>query len=818
MSSPDGNQSPLHSKRKRSEDGSNQQISEAQTNISINKFLDSTDFDTPCSSPPNITPGSDDKPHDVPLHPNESLGRSPSVVWQHFKKVKVDGKDKVECNYCSRKLVGGAKNGTKHLHDHYRICPRRKSQDVGQMLLAGSKKYEDKKMTLTTYHFDQEKGRKDLATMIILHEYPLSMVDHYGFRRFCNSIQPLFKVVSRNTIKKDILNIYDIEKEKTMKLLNKNQGRVAITCDMWTANNQNKGYMTITTHFIDNSWVLQSRIIRFVYVPCPHTKEILSAVLVDSFYKWNIDRKLSTLTVDNCTTNDALIDDLLIKLPRNRLMLDGTLFHMRCCAHILNLIVQDGLSVIREAIEKIRESVGYWSASPKRVQRFEEASRQLCIPSSKKLALDCKTRWNSTYLMLETALIYREVFYRLKHREAQYKCLPSEDEWEMAQEICEKLQFFYISTLSFSGTQYPTANIYFPIICKLKIELSKWVICGKDVIEKMAKKMRDKFDKYWSVIHGIMGVAIVLDPRYKMGLLNFFFPKIYGDASKDEIGRIQKFCYDMLWEYQSKEGHYQAYGSSSSQRNVHNPSDYLEEYDIFMEQEVNNNEGKSELDHYLEEKVLPRTPDFDVLAWWKSNGPKYPTLQMIAKDILAIPVSTVASESAFSTGGRVVSPHRNSLHPETLEALMCSQNWLSTEIQGQGSCSANDQQYCTIFEDNDVDDEVSGDCEPSYHLRGNSIAGCKLVQALMGVKESLEDPHNILENWDRDSVDPCSWTMVTCSAENLVIGLLLQNNKSGPIPQEIGKLSRLHTLDLSNNFFTGKIPSSLSHLKSLEYL
>ncbi|KVI02610.1 Concanavalin A-like lectin/glucanase, subgroup [Cynara cardunculus var. scolymus] len=84
------------------------------------------------------------------------------------------------------------------------------------------------------------------------------------------------------------------------------------------------------------------------------------------------------------------------------------------------------------------------------------------------------------------------------------------------------------------------------------------------------------------------------------------------------------------------------------------------------------------------------------------------------------------------------------------------------------------------------------------------------VQALMGIKASLLDPHGVLENWDADSVDPCSWTMVTCSTESLVIGLLLQNNNiSGPIPEEIGKLKQLHTLDLSDNQFSSEIPSSL---------
>ncbi|CAL5360640.1 unnamed protein product [Camellia sinensis] len=92
---------------------------------------------------------------------------------------------------------------------------------------------------------------------------------------------------------------------------------------------------------------------------------------------------------------------------------------------------------------------------------------------------------------------------------------------------------------------------------------------------------------------------------------------------------------------------------------------------------------RSELDHYLEDDVLPRTSGFDVLNWWKASGPKYPTLQAIARDILAIPVSTVASESAFSTSGRLVSPHRSRLHPNTLEALMCAQSWLwGEEMKG----------------------------------------------------------------------------------------------------------------------------------------
>ncbi|CAN1160582.1 Putative AC transposase, partial [Linum perenne] len=59
-----------------------------------------------------------------------------------------------------------------------------------------------------------------------------------------------------------------------------------------------------------------------------------------------------------------------------------------------------------------------------------------------------------------------------------------------------------------------------------------------------------------------------------------------------------------------------------------------------------------------------------------------PTLTLIARDILAVPVSTVVLEAAFSTCGRLLSPCRSRLEEQTIEALMCSQNWLRNKIKG----------------------------------------------------------------------------------------------------------------------------------------
>ena len=83
---------------------------------------------------------------------------------------------------------------------------------------------------------------------------------------------------------------------------------------------------------------------------------------------------------------------------------------------------------------------------------------------------------------------------------------------------------------------------------------------------------------------------------------------------------------------------------------------------------------KSELDRYLEEAILlDSNAQFDILVWWKTNGLKYPTLQMLARDYLAIPISTIAFESSFNTGSQILTPHRNRLLPNIVEALMCLQ-------------------------------------------------------------------------------------------------------------------------------------------------
>lgn len=81
---------------------------------------------------------------------------------------------------------------------------------------------------------------------------------------------------------------------------------------------------------------------------------------------------------------------------------------------------------------------------------------------------------------------------------------------------------------------------------------------------------------------------------------------------------------------------------------------------------------------HIEEKTINENEvdSFDILNWWSKDGMRYRVLSETTRDILAIPTSTVASESTFSMGGRVLDQFRSSLNPNTVEALICSSDWL----------------------------------------------------------------------------------------------------------------------------------------------
>jgi hypothetical protein len=100
-------------------------------------------------------------------------------------------------------------------------------------------------------------------------------------------------------------------------------------------------------------------------------------------------------------------------------------------------------------------------------------------------------------------------------------------------DISSLLGYFYRVTCAFSSTKYPTANLYFPVVALIYMNLKQELVSENGYKRLMASQMIYKFEKYWSEFNLVLAIAVVLDPRYKLRLVKYYYMKIYGAESQE---------------------------------------------------------------------------------------------------------------------------------------------------------------------------------------------------------------------------------------------------------------------------------------------
>jgi hypothetical protein len=192
-----------------------------------------------------------------------------------------------------------------------------------------------------------------------------------------------------------------------------------------------------------------------------------------------------------------------------------------------------------------------------------------------------------------------------------------------------------------------------------------------------------------------MSIAAVLYPRYKMKLINFCFPLIYPDSEYPQhIQNVLAVLHELFEVYVTAHNYSVLKLSASEQAtvfshvstpNVPKVSTARSRYRDHVRTTDVIRPIISDLDIYLEEDVYICDKDdsgedldneFEALAWWKFNALKYRILSKMAQNILVVPITTVASESSFSAGDRVIDPHRASLKTKTVQMLLCGSDWV----------------------------------------------------------------------------------------------------------------------------------------------
>ena len=106
---------------------------------------------------------------------------------------------------------------------------------------------------------------------------------------------------------------------------------------------------------------------------------------------------------------------------------------------------------------------------------------------------------------------------------------------------------------------------------------------------------------------------------------------------------------------------------------------------------------KTEIEQYFLEDVETLSENFNILMWWKVNSTNFPILAEVAQDVLSIPITTVAFELATSTEGCVIDPFWSSLAAKTMEALVCTQNWLGSSLINAHKLYLSKSTHCRLF-------------------------------------------------------------------------------------------------------------------------
>jgi hypothetical protein len=362
---------------------------------------------------------------------------------------------------------------------------------------------------------------------------------------------------------KDCAKLY-MQTEDTMKIkFSKTGQRVCLTTNMWTSN-QKMNYMCITGHFIDPSWKYQKRILAFRQVS-NHKGLTIARELEQCLEEWGI-RGILTISLDNASANDTAVDCFKKRtMANNDVICRNEFIHVRCCAHFINLIVHEGLKDVDDSIVRIRNMVKYIKGSPQILAIFKSCAKRKTSGYHASLTLDVPTRWNSTYMMLDVVEKYEMAFELLLDEDlnfANYLCEdgggrrglgpPLEDDWKNIRNFSKFLQVFYEVTVEISGSLCSTSNIYFRILQKVYNCLMEYCDSDYYLLSSIAIKMKMKYDKYlgdFEKINPLLFVAFVLDPCYKMIILEFWFMSNVGKEKSENITTKLKNALEQLYNH-----------------------------------------------------------------------------------------------------------------------------------------------------------------------------------------------------------------------------------------------------------------------------
>uniref|UniRef100_A0A3Q7GTL7 hAT-like transposase RNase-H fold domain-containing protein n=1 Tax=Solanum lycopersicum TaxID=4081 RepID=A0A3Q7GTL7_SOLLC len=403
--------------------------------------------------------------------------------------------------------------------------------------------------------YSKEKDRRELAKMVVVCGLLFSFPSHPGFVHYIRKLyNPDYEGIPRNTIKSDLFKYKKEYSHFLCCLFAYYDSRLSITSDMGRSPSGND-YFTLSVHWIDHEWNMQKRILAYKYVEETKTSSYIASKVGSILQYYEICDKIMIVTLDNASNNLRDVNYFKIR----HCPIENGCFHIKCAAHVYNLIVKDVKARVTEFKNRCNE----------------------CELAYRKIPKEICTRWNSLFEMLQVAYVYQELLQLVFNAHNEDPSLRTGfEDWKNTKELIDFLNVFYKATNECSGQYYPTISSILVNICAISIEFSKYK--GKEHFKDSIAFMIEKFKKYFFPIPQIYLTATTFNPNYKLRGVERKVEKIYKNLGiKDDETPSVEQCKSSI--YTKVKDLYNAYKSKSN-----DTDDMMDEYLDLESDETNN--------------------------------------------------------------------------------------------------------------------------------------------------------------------------------------------------------------------------------------
>lgn len=564
---------------------------------------------------------------------NDSTSESQSVsrgwINEHFTKVMMDARYWRVCQApgCEKKYA--ATSSTIVFKRHWQ---RSHSKSIGR--------------SRTRFLFHDSLHINRLVKAIIDLHLDFSVVEKSSFRQLMDSMNPNRPLVGRKTISEILLRSRSKLKNEIADLLS-NVDSVALTFDLWSARKGSRGFGCLTAHYISPDWELEELILQFKQMSYPHDAETIKKYIKKTIEANSLDGKVISITTDNASNNVAAI-----RLMDNKMKdLNLDMVHYKCIAHIIDLGLRVALTKLTPIVTPVREVVLAIRSSRKRKEKFITVQSELIEANNQnsssplELAEDVDHRWNSAFILIERAVKLEKAIDIMMQTTKGLETLERID-WEDVKCIMEFLRPFFEATKRFCSTSKVTISVVSSIIPKLIDHCARSEVNINVDIQDAARSLREKLTAYETEIYNpVVNLAYFLDPRYKTKNLSDEMTRIVSDKLKELMDKIPDLTTPRT------------------------------ETDTAFCDDTDDEEPIDEVNSYLSRRREKSSTD--IVNWWKLNSNSYPKLAYLARRLLPIQSTSVASERVFSIAGDVDTRQRNRLSDEMVENIVLFKSWLA---------------------------------------------------------------------------------------------------------------------------------------------